>query len=170
MDKMKKPLLVSVLAVVSILAGLLFVLVIQFLLMMKEYALERLALYEVSYESFMFSMIATAVLYLAVGIGMWKGTKWGWWLAQFFFVHDILSRLPISLSTITATYNISSNIYVNALGSLVDILLIWYFFRPEILTYFNMKKVKKIKSILIITGINIALIITSTIIFYLIYR
>ena len=164
MDKMKKPLLVSVLAVVSILAGLLFVLVIQFLLMMKEYALERLALYEVSYESFMFSMIATAVLYLAVGIGMWKGTKWGWWLAQFFFVHDIFSRLPISLNTITLTYQISSNIYINTLGSLVDILLIWYFFRPKTLAYFNMQKVKKIKSILIIIGINIALIIANTII------
>ena len=164
MSKTKRPLLASILAILSIIVGLLFVLVIQFILMTKEYIIERLASSEISYESFMFGMISTAVLYLAVGIGIWKGTKWGWWLAQFFFVHDIFSRLPISLNTITLTYQISSNIYINTLGSLVDILLIWYFFRPKTLAYFNMQKVKKIKSILIIIGINIALIIANTII------
>ncbi|MCX6708020.1 MAG: hypothetical protein NTW67_00005 [Candidatus Woesearchaeota archaeon] len=166
----QRPILISILAVLSIIGGILLAILLPVFILAKDAMAEGLALFEIPFWFLIFSLLFLTALSLAGGIGMWKGTKWGWWLAQFSFVFDIFRRLFALINTMAITDEVPTKMYLRAIGAIVNILFIWYFFKPDVLAYFNMQKIKKIKAMLIIIGINIAFVIISTALAYLTYR
>ena len=117
------------------------------------------------------AVIFLAALTIASGVGMWIGTKWGWWLAAFYYVYSIF-RNASALLTIAA---MAEQLQVSARGPeyymikhggriVVHFLLFMYFFKGNVLQFFRLEALSKPKAIGILIGICIAItVVTSAI-------
>jgi len=154
MSKMKKrPILVSILAVLSIIAGIPSALICLIFLLIRDEMITGIPMDGTLLDLLLLSLFVFSVISLAAGIGIWNGKKWGWWLVQFSSVYYILRSFSMFKQEIT------EETYLRTAISILDIFLLWYFFRPNVLAYFNMQKIKKIKALLILIGIYIAFMI-----------
>jgi uncharacterized membrane protein (DUF2068 family) len=73
-------------------------------------------------------LIAVAGL-VAVGIGwgIWSGKTWAWYLAVIFYF----------LGALLALVQLAGQSYTAVVSLLIDLLLLWYFFRPHVKAYFG---------------------------------
>lgn len=69
------------------------------------------------------------VVSIVIGIGMWKGEPWGWWLAMVLYVLDVI----FFLFSLTAGISLLGIIFL-----VIGLLLIYYLTRPEVKAWFKM--------------------------------
>ena len=67
------------------------------------------------------------ILALAVGWGMWTGKGWAWMLALVLYGLGVLSGIA----------SLAGGSLSSIVGLLIDVLLIWYLFRPNVKAYFG---------------------------------
>ena len=91
---------------------------------------------------------------LASGIGMWLGTRWGWWCAAFYYVYSIARNANAFLMISDLTDGLEGGsrgpgyYYAKFGGSVViHLLLLLYFFKDNVLEYFETQDVHKGKAI-----------------------
>lgn len=103
---------------------------------------------------FVASMLFLAGIAIASGIGMWLGRRWGWWVATFYYVYGI-ARAANGLFTVMAIegdWEASARgpeyYYIKFAGRiLVHLLILLYFFKPNVLEYFGTTDVHRGKAI-----------------------
>ena len=117
-----------------------------------------------------FSSLIFALLYLAAGIGMWLGKKWGWWAGTFSYMLMLYNNVEtiLLLSTPAKIYSISVNkIAINKSeyisGAVVLFLLLLYFFSEDVLKYFELETMPKWRTILLMISIVFIVALINTI-------
>ncbi|RLE72819.1 MAG: hypothetical protein DRJ37_01965 [Thermoprotei archaeon] len=99
-------------------------------------------------------LIIAAILFimglidLAIAWGLWTGKGWAWWLVIIFTGLGILMQLGNLGLTLLGTVALLSypralpgtifSIVIILVGLGINVLIIWYFFRPHVKAYFGM--------------------------------
>ena len=110
-----------------------------------------------------------AILMIASGVGMWIGTKWGWWLASFYYVYSVF-RNGSALFTVIAmadeleNSNRGPEYYLIKHGGriVIHFLLILYFFKGSVLAFFGLETLSKGKAVGILVGFCIAMTVAMS--------
>ncbi len=93
-----RPVGVSILAVLHFIGGILLF-GVQFLMFANLNAMEEsLRTIGIPPALLIVAVMFLAALAIASGVGMWIGTKWGWWLAAFYYVYSIFRNASALLS------------------------------------------------------------------------
>lgn len=116
------------------------------------------------------SVLSLGLLSISSGIGMWLGKKWGWWLGTFYYVYAVL-RYVNSIITITNTsdhleysaHGIENYIIKHMVRIVIHTLIFLYFFKDNVMEYFNLLHYSKIKSALIVIGLGVGIFGTISI-------
>ena len=105
-----------------------------------------------------------AILTFATGIGLWLGTKWGWWLASFYCVYSIFRNCTGMLNALVAIDQFEGSsrgpeyYMVKHVGRIVVYFLLYlYLFKGNVLEYFRSKTVNKGLATSILFGICFAI-------------
>jgi hypothetical protein len=105
-----------------------------------------------------------AVLILASGVGMWLGTKWGWWLASFYYAHTVLRNAFAVLTALATSESIEGTkrtleYYLIRYGMrlVVSALLLAYLFKGNVLSFFGLRRISKLKALGVLFGLGIAI-------------
>lgn len=122
-------------------------------------------------------LILTSIPFFFSGIGLWRGKRWGWWLASFFETSALVTGLcnlalfPPSLQKQEAAGALShsfSYYYLKELAGLsFSILVLYYLFRPKVrgfceLLALNLRKAILILLILAVGYACVARLVTSS--------
>lgn len=104
---------------------------------------------------------------LASGIGMWIGTRWGWWCAVFYYVYSVARNANAFLMISDLADGLDGGsrgpgyYYAKCGGRVViHLLLLMYFFKDNVLEYFETEDVHKGKAIgilILVTAVVFAL-------------
>lgn len=120
------------------------------------------------------SIYFIGLLALSSGIGMLLGKRWGWGIGAFYYVYAILryanvmiivfiKHLPLyGLST-----EIKEHILLYSIRIIIHFLILVYFFRKSILEYFNLEHYSKRKSIPILFGIGVSIMLIGSLATYI---
>ena len=166
-----RPVGVSILAVLHLIGGIVLF-GAQFLLIANLQAMdESLRSIGIPPVLLIVGVMFLAVLAIASGVGMWMGTKWGWWLAAFYYVYSIFRNGSALLTIVVMADQLESGTrspeyYMIKHGGriIVHLLLFLYFFKGNVLEFFGMETLSKAKAIGILVGICIAILaVTSAI-------
>lgn len=159
-----RPLGVSILAVLHLLGGaLLFV--VQFLLFANLGAVEQ-ALDSIGMPPLLLvvGVIFLSLLTLASGVGMWMGRRWGWWLAAFYYVYSVFRNATAIVTIMMVADQFAGarrgvDYYLIKHGGriIVHALLFLYFFKGNVLEFFDLESLNKPKAIGILVGICLAI-------------
>ncbi|RLE62956.1 MAG: hypothetical protein DRJ38_08645, partial [Thermoprotei archaeon] len=89
---------------------------------------------------------------LAIAWGLWTGKTWAWWLEVIFTGLGILMQIGnLALTLLGAVALLSyprvlpgtiASIISIIIGLCINVLIIWYFFRPHVKAYFGMGPVE----------------------------
>jgi hypothetical protein len=108
------------------------------------------------------------LLALASGIGMWRGAKWSWWLAAFYYFFMLFSDicqllLMTPLKVATEDYDGALVIIVRqGLGAVICFALLRYLFNANVLRYFGLSALRKLRALGILFGLTLVLIVAMT--------
>ncbi len=110
-----------------------------------------------------------ALLSIASGVGMWMGTKWGWWLASFYYI-DSICRNGSALFTVIAIAdqleggNRGPEYYMIKHGGriIIHFLLFLYFFKGNVLEFFGLQTLSKVRAVGILVGICVAITVAMS--------
>ena len=99
------------------------------------------------------SIMLLAGIALASSVGMWIGTRWGWWCAAFYYVYGV-ARNTNALVLISdfaderGGAQSSDDYYAKFGGRVIAyLLLLLYFFKDNVLEYFEMPNLNKGKAL-----------------------
>jgi len=172
MEEKKRPVGISILAVLNIVGGVLGAIVGIFLVIQLgknpevQQGLAMIGLPPALLKVAYFLIFGLAI---ASGIGMWKGRKWGWYLGSFSYMYSIvrnanaLVTLPLLMNSIPpedlANMDRDPSYYYVKHGSrvIVSFLVYLYFFKGNVREFFSLTEQKKWKPILAEIGICIGI-------------
>ncbi|WP_425396633.1 hypothetical protein [Aeoliella sp.] len=163
-ETMARPVGVTILAILHFIGGVVL-LIAQFLLFTNlETIGGNLRFVGVSPLLLVIGLMFLAILTIASGVGMWMGTKWGWWLATFYYVYSIF-RNGAALFTIMVMMDQleggsrGPEYYVvkHGVRVIVHFLLFLYFFQGNVLDFFGLRALSKPKAVGILVGVCIAI-------------
>ncbi|OYP29472.1 hypothetical protein CGZ80_25070 [Rhodopirellula sp. MGV] len=110
-----------------------------------------------------------AILTIASGVGMLMGTKWGWWLAAFYYVYSIFRNCSALLAIVAMADQLEGgtrgpDYYMIKHGGriVVHLLLLMYFFKGNVLEFFGHETLSKLKAVGILVGICIAIMAATS--------
>lgn len=101
---------------------------------------------------------------LVSGIGMWLGTRWGWWCAAFYYVYSVARHANafVMVSDLADGLEGGSRgpgYYYAKFGGrvVIHLLLLLYFFKDNVVEYFEVQDQHKGKAIGILIGVTAAI-------------
>ncbi|MHC4876534.1 MAG: hypothetical protein ACYTGL_08545, partial [Planctomycetota bacterium] len=101
---------------------------------------------------------------LASGVGMWLGTRWGWWCAAFYYVYSVARNANAFLMVSDLADGLEGGsrgpgYYYAKFGGrvVIHLLLLLYFFKDNVLEYFEAQDQHKGKAIGILIGVTAAI-------------
>lgn len=110
-----------------------------------------------------------SVIAFASGIGMWLGTRWGWWCATFYYVYSIArygNALLLVDGFAEALEDDSRELesYYFKFGALIvfHFLLLLYFFKPNVVEYFGVSDIHKGKAVGLLVAVTASVFAIST--------
>ena len=159
-----RPVGVSILALLHLLGGIFF-LGAQVLLIANLQAVEdSLRSIGVPPVLLIVGAMFLAILTIASGIGMWLGTKWGWWFAAFYYVYGIFRNGSALFTVITMADQLEGGshgpeYYMVRHGGriVIHFLLFLYFFKGNVLKFFGLEALSKAKAVSILVGLCVAI-------------
>lgn len=113
-------------------------------------------------------LVATGLMFLAIlsiasGIGMWRGTTWGWWMGSFYYVYAIFRNASALLTAASMAEELENSerglifyLVKHSIRILVSFLFLSLFFKENVLDFFGMNGVDKRQSIARLFGIGFA--------------
>lgn len=112
-----------------------------------------------------------AILAIASGVGMWLGTKWGWWLASFYYVYSIFRNGSALFTVIAMADQLEGGsrgpeyyLFKHGIRIVVHFLLLLYFFKGNVIEYFGLATLSKGKAVGILVGICSAITLAMSVI------
>ena len=121
-----------------------------------------------SLAAFMAIGAVCTVLGIATGIGMWRGAKWAWWLASFYYFSilfgnlcQLLLILPLKARLLELD-EIGLEATRHGLRAFILLLFVAYLFRTHVLEYFGLASIRKLKAIAILFGMTILFLVGMT--------
>ncbi len=145
---LKRPLLISILAVIFLLRGL-----------SNAYWLRG--------DSLTMAVVFVTLIFIflpvSAAVGMWRCKAWGWWVAAFLPVYVIINSLKVLV--FPGTTDISSNfiLILSGAGPVVRILecvlIMLYFISNNVSMYFNVTSLKEEHRLAILAAACILIII-----------
>ncbi|QEG02806.1 hypothetical protein Mal15_69270 [Stieleria maiorica] len=130
---------------------------------------ESLSSVGIPYVLLVIGVMFLAILTIASGVGMWMGTKWGWWLASFYYVYGIFRNGSALFTVVTMADQLEGGTrgpeyYMTKHGVRIVIhcLLVLYFFKPNVLEFFDMTTVNKARAVGVLVGICTALAVAMS--------
>ena len=170
-----RPVGVTIFAILHLIGGVLLVGVLLFGLPMLFANLDRvtqvLDKIGVPLIVFVAGLLLLAGITLASGIGLWLGTRWGWWCTTFFYVYSIARNANAFLTVSFFADALeggsrSPEYYYAKFGGrvILHFLFFLYFFKANVLEYFGMENLHKGKAVGILVLITGAIFELSTII------
>lgn len=91
-----------------------------------------------------------AVLSLATGVGLWKGTRWGWWVGAFYYAYAIARNLSALIMTSDMAdefaderRGIAYYLVKHSVRIAIHFLILLYFFKGNVREYFGVSDVSK---------------------------
>jgi hypothetical protein len=164
-----RPVGVSILAVLHLVGGVLLF-GAQFLLFSNLEAMEDpLRSIGIPPVLLIIGVMFLAILAIASSVGMWMGTKWGWWLAAFYYVYSVF-RNGSALFTVVAMADQlegasrGPEYYMVKHGAriVIHILLFLYFFKGNVLEFFGLEALSKANAAGILVGVCIAITVAMS--------
>jgi hypothetical protein len=114
-------------------------------------------------------VVFLAILTISSGVGMWMGTKWGWWLAAFYYVYSIFRNGSALFTVIAMADQLDGDsrgpeyFMIKHGGRIVvHFLLFLYFFKGNVLEFFGLEGLSKAKAVGILVGICIAITVAMS--------
>ena len=164
LTKKERPTGVSILAAIHMFGGA--VLLIMQVVMLWKFDAIADTLNEVGIPPILLvlGVMLLAGLGLASGIGMWIGTRWGWWCGAFYYVYSVARNANAFFMVAELAEQFSQDphdlhgpgYYYAKFGGRVAIhsLLLLYFFKSNVLAYFGLSDIHKGKALLILIAIT----------------
>lgn len=134
-----KPISIYILSIFFIFSGTTSIL-LEIYLFLKIDMLDLQAIYWISYRSIF------EIMLFAIGIGIWFGKKWSWWLAVFFFLH-VAMRESIELQFPLEIRQTISFIFPTIMVLLLS--------KKSIIQYLNVDFNNRLKKIFIFSSLSI---------------
>ena len=168
-NQSNQPTGVTILAVLHLIGGILLF-VMQFALI-ANMADAATALQTIGMSPY---LLIAGVMFLSVitigsGAGMIVGAKWGWWLGAFYYVYSIFRNGSAILGVISladqiedGTRGVNHYLFKHGARIVVNALLLLYFFKENVLEYFNLSSVSKVKAVCLMVGICVAIGVVTT--------
>ncbi len=132
--KGNRPTGVTILAILNILGGLLFLLAAAGSAFAGPFISAALPSSMLSHASSILGIIGLflavlGIIFLIVGYGLWKGMNWAWWLSVILLALGVIAN---GLSLLSA--NISA-----ILPFIIGAIILYYVTRPRVKSYFGMR-------------------------------
>lgn len=179
MEEKKRPLGISILAVLHII----YAIFITFLLVQLAMKLEDQQFLDMLGPPPIVFIVTRCFIWglaIASGILMWKGKKWGWYLGSFCYMWGILlyaialatllmsiiSFMPpeeIAIGSQSPTYIFVKHSVQTIIAFLLYLYLYLYFFRSNVREFFSLTEQKKWKPVLAELSICIAIVVVDSI-------
>jgi len=114
----------------------------------------------------------------AASIGMWRGTKWGWWITccglVLLFLENVASAVLANMSHGAPSFSTFASVdsIKFLLRAVVFALVLAYWLRTRVRRYFRVEKTSRIKAIALaaVCGIGTTTIITVVLQAIFLYR
>jgi len=164
----ERPVGISILAVLHAIGGV-GLLVLQVVFFLVPPVSESASSVGISPAVLAIGFMLLAGLGLSSGIGMWLGTRWGWWCGALYYVYSVARNFNAFLLVADLAEGPRSREYYSAkFGGrvIVNFLIFLYFFKSNVLAYFGMTGFGKLKAV----GILIAITATIFGLFYILGR
>lgn len=166
-----RPVGVSILAMLHLVGGVGLAVVLVALVVNRQAIGEPLQMLGMPPALLIIGVLFLAVLTIASGVGMWMGTKWGWWLAAFYYLYGVV-RHGSALMTVAALADRLEDgmrgpaFYLIKFGVriIVHLLLVLYFFRGNVRAFFGLTTVGKARALGILVGICLAIMAGTSLI------
>ena len=163
-----RPIGVSILAVLHLIGGVLLLYAQVVLFANFDRVSESLDTVGIPPTLLVFGLVLLAGITFASGIGMWLGTRWGWWCAAFYYIYGVARnanayRLVSDLADGLEAGSHSAGYYFAKFGARVVIyfLLTLYFFKSNVLAYFGLSDMHKATAIGILVSLTAAIFALS---------
>lgn len=157
----QRPIGITIISVLCIISGTgMFVMQ----LFIDESFVEIISELNIDNFTMIFSIILLASLALIGGIGMLLGKKWGWWVGAFYLIYAVFRYLNVlvQIPLFEIQYEVGSaettQYYTKYIGRIItNSLLYLYFFKSNVLSYFNLGEIRKRKVVFSHLGIGLVL-------------
>lgn len=172
MEYRERPVGVSILAGLHVAGGVLGVIFTVFMALKvyknPEY-LENISMLGIPPLLIFFAVLFICVLAFLSGVGMWIGRKWGWFLGSFYYIYSVFisTNALVTINIMTnslspeelAEMSRSPSYYYtkHIMKIIIHSLLYLYFFKTNVIAFFDMLEYKKWKSVVIQLGICIVI-------------
>jgi hypothetical protein len=116
---------------------------------------------------------ALAAYAIASGIGLWRGDRWGWWLAAFYYVASAFNYFVEGPVTIWRISQVDDELLpfigpAVALRLTLHVLLVLYCFKRSVRSFFGIQSLSILKALAILIAITIAIGIAMGFVVFLI--
>lgn len=164
-----RPVGVSILAVLHLIGGVLLLGAQVLLFANLDRVTEGLDTVGIPPALLIVGLMLLAGITLASGIGMWLGTRWGWWCAAFYYVYSVARNANAFLMVSDFAEGLEGGsrgpgYYYAKFGGrvIIHFLLFLYFFKTNVLEYFDMNDMHKGKAVAILVLITATIFGIST--------
>ncbi|MCA9235668.1 MAG: hypothetical protein KDA44_09350 [Planctomycetales bacterium] len=159
-----RPTGVSILSILHLFGGVFFVAYLVFLGVEHDRVAATVNELGLPFFLIVVGVAFLAILSFASGIGMRRGTVWGWWCSTFFYVYAIGRALSAILTVALLADEVGLSDrdlvrdYVKYAGrAAISLLLLIYLFRYDVMYYFKADEVNKRAAVAIMIGVTIAI-------------
>ncbi len=108
-------------------------------------------------------LCGVSALAIVTGIGLWRGSRWGWWLAAFYYVSSAFSftfEMPVRIWQSLREDELFAVIAPLLLVRLaIHYLLAAYFFKRSVRAFYRLESLSIVKAIIILLSVTVALFI-----------
>jgi hypothetical protein len=175
-DRLQRPMGVSILSVLTAILGLVLLAALITLAVDWEETKEFAAGRRIPPPLYWGVTGLAALLAFVAAVGMWRGCKWGWWIAcsgfVFYVVQNFASAAMANLSggapSIETFMSVDSIKYV--LRALFFTAVLAYWLRTRVRKYFRVEQTGRIKAIALAAAGGIGIITLITVVMFIILR
>ena len=170
-----RPIGVWILAILFVLGGVMIA-AVSFLALSPAANVERVyRAFHLTPEIIFAGAFLAGVVVFATGVGMFVGWRWGWWLATLYFVWTAfrssafvinLMLSPDLTDVIGESTTRGMQYYLVKYGMRVPVnfLLTVYMFRENVLGFFGLSQLAKLKAVVILAGVSLAMVVIPSVI------
>lgn len=172
---MSRPLGISILAVLHAIGGVGILAVLLFLVGQQDVLAKLGELLGFPVFLIILGILIVGGLSLASCVGMWKGTRWGWWVTSFYYMYSVVryanALLFVSFFAQEDLGATDQQVLYHSVkfgGRIIVHLLIYlYLFKTNVLEYFGLEELSVVKAVGIHLGICGSLFAAFTLFQYL---